>query len=60
MGGCSSSEANGPDLQRSREIDKMLKEVSPHVLQALYEERLMVGWETVIEGGQVATTRSRG
>jgi hypothetical protein len=29
MGGCSSSEANGPELQRSREIDKMLKEVSP-------------------------------
>lgn len=29
MGGCSSSEANGPELQRSKEIDKMLKEVSP-------------------------------
>jgi guanine nucleotide-binding protein subunit alpha len=28
MGGCSSSEANGPELQRSKEIDKMLKEVS--------------------------------
>jgi hypothetical protein len=29
MGGCASSEANsGPEFQRSKEIDKMLKEVS--------------------------------
>jgi hypothetical protein len=29
MGGCASSEASsGPEFQRSKEIDKMLKEVS--------------------------------
>ena len=28
MGGCASTEANGPELQRSKEIDRMLKEVS--------------------------------
>jgi hypothetical protein len=43
MGGCSSSEANGPELQRSREIDKMLKEVSPLLFFKYYTRWLMIG-----------------